>query len=526
MRFRDPRRVPRLTTASISDAEYLELTIGGVAHGGHCVARIPAGPDAGRVVFVRHALPGEKVLARITDKGKVWRADAVEVLDNPSPYRVASFWPEAGPGGVGGGELAHVSPAGQRLWKAAVLNEQLRRLAGVNVASLAPRLAVSAYLTPLDHGEKTHTVAVELGGTAKGAQETEVLPPGDTAALGVEPAKDWPDGAGYRTRIDLLVDETGEAGMRQARSHQIEPLTEMPLATEQLQQFAEQVGVWSTGWVPGSRVTIIAPAHPIDSESDTAPLLLVDGEPLPRPDGSTGLLEQVSVGGKQYQYRLAPNGFWQVHAQAPETLVAAVLQAAGELVGKKVLELYAGAGLFTSPLAAAIGARGKLLTIEGSKSAVEYARANIDGLRAQLGAANLPEIEQWAGSVARLLPRVSNPQPNRHRAPRGSAANTRTAGTHSLVRDTGPSEQPLFDLCVVDPPREGLEKEVLQQLIDLAPTRFVYVSCDPAALARDTGRLIQGGYHLSELRAFDLFPMTHHVESVATFDLIAPGSYA
>ncbi len=100
----------------------VELEVGPVAHGGHCVARYD-----GRVVFVRHTLPGEQVRARVTEGGdaaKFWRADAVEILE-ASPDRVPSVWPEAGPGGVGGGELAHVALDAQRRWKRDVLAEQL-----------------------------------------------------------------------------------------------------------------------------------------------------------------------------------------------------------------------------------------------------------------------------------------------------------------------------------------------------------------------------------------------------------------
>src|SRR5690606_33662822 len=118
----------------VEAGDVVELEIGPVAHGGHCVARLTeAGGGGGRVVFVRHALPGERVRARLTEaasEARYWRAEAIEVLE-ASPDRVPSAWPQAGPGGVGGGELAHVELAAQRRWKGAVLAEQLARLAGV-----------------------------------------------------------------------------------------------------------------------------------------------------------------------------------------------------------------------------------------------------------------------------------------------------------------------------------------------------------------------------------------------------------
>jgi len=475
MRLRDPKRYPtlRLPARSVASpglgssvGEEIELTAGAVAHGGHCVARIEnndaAGqpnPDGGRVVFVRHALPGERVLARITDKGKIWRADAIAVLDNESPYRVPPCWPEAGPNGVGGGELSHVSPAGQRLWKAAVLAEQMRRLAGVDVAKVNPSLAISALtFQPLHHAHPE--------------------------APGAEPAANWPEAAGYRTRIDLISNAAGQLGMRQARSHDVVPLTDMPLATDRLREFAAESGIWQQRWPAGSRVTIEAPNR-------SNPVVLLDGEPLAAHEDTQILREFVRVGDRTYEYQIAPGGFWQVHANAPETLVAAVLAAAGDLEARRVLELYSGSGLFTLPLAVGIGPKGKLITVEGAKAAVESAQRNLAALREQMGKKALPPTEQLAGSVGRTLTRLQMSQPHLR-----------------------------FNLIVVDPPREGLEKGVVEQLATFEADRIIYISCDPAALARDTSRLIQTGYQLINLRAFDLFPHTHHVESIAFFDRI------
>ena len=369
--------------AKLADDE-LVLTVGPVAHGGHCVARIPESsddgkpnPDAGRVVFVRHALPGERVIARITDKGKIWRADAIAILENSSLDRVPTIWPEAGSDGVGGGELAHVSPDGQRRWKAAVVAEQMRRLAGVDISQLNPDLAVSAVtLGPLHHQPyRADTGSMSKYSLTSGGkpQWDDNSHPAQERSLGVDTARGGESENGYRTRIDLLVDDQGRAGMRQARSHQIIPLTDMPLATDELRAFAKAKGVWTKRWKPGSRLTVIAPANSRPGVPDSQPLLLIDGEPQPRPDGSTGLTELVTVNGRTYTHQLAPNGFWQVHAEAPQTLVEAVLAAAGDLEARRVLELYSGAGLFTLPLAAAIGSHGKLVTVEGSKPAVEFA---------------------------------------------------------------------------------------------------------------------------------------------------------
>src|SRR5687767_3744642 len=110
------------------DAAVLELEVGHIAHGGHCLARAPDG----RVVFVRHALPGERVRARVTEQRREYlRADAIEVL-TASPDRVTPPCPWAGPDRCGGCDLQHVAPAAQADLKAAVVREQLVRLGGMS----------------------------------------------------------------------------------------------------------------------------------------------------------------------------------------------------------------------------------------------------------------------------------------------------------------------------------------------------------------------------------------------------------
>lgn len=159
----------------------LELQIGPVAHGGHCVARAEAGPGGGRVVFVRHALPGERVRAVVSEDGggAFCRADVVAVLE-PAADRVAAPCSWARAGGCGGCDLQHVDPAGQRAWKAAVLAEQLHRLAGIDRAV---------------------------------------------------PVEELPGGPlGWRHRVRLAVDDEGRAGLRAHRSHDVLPIADCPLA--------------------------------------------------------------------------------------------------------------------------------------------------------------------------------------------------------------------------------------------------------------------------------------------------------
>ncbi|NKY10504.1 TRAM domain-containing protein [Cellulomonas hominis] len=413
--------------------DVVELEVGPVAHGGHCVARLRApGEDGpGRVVFVRHALPGERVRARLTETGakaRFWRADAVEVLD-ASADRVESAWPEAGPGGVGGGELAHVRLDAQRTWKAGVLREQLHRLAQVD-----------------------RDVPVR--------------------AL---PGDDERGGLGWRTRVGFLADREGRAGMRRFRSHDVLPVTTMPLMSGAL----AELDLLGRRWAPGARIEAVAPA------GGDQPVVLVDGQPFdlrrgkadPRPNARAAVRERVAVGDHEWTYRVAAAGFWQVHREAPAALTGAVLSALGDVAGGRVLDLYSGAGLFTLPLADAVGESGSVVAVEGADRAVRDARRNLH---------DRPQVALHGGDVAGVLA-------------------SGEAGTRA-------------DAVVLDPPRVGAGRDVVRAVAGLGPSRVVYVACDPAALARDVAYLAEEGFALRDVTGYDLFPMTHHVEAVAVLE--------
>jgi tRNA/tmRNA/rRNA uracil-C5-methylase (TrmA/RlmC/RlmD family) len=258
------------------------VEVGPVAHGGHCVAR-----HEGRVLFVRHTLPGEHVMVRVTDDShaRFWRADAVEVLV-PSPDRVPVRCPIAGPGLCGGCDFQHVDLAGQRRLKTAVVAEQLQRLAGISW---------------------------------------------DGEVVGVD-APDTADGLHWRTRMRYQVDDEGRAGLRSARSHAVVPLPEQgcPIAHRRTPS------VVADRWPPGSELIAVASA-------DSAALLL-DGR---LQQGDAELSEQAA--GRSWE--VAASGFWQVHPAAADTLVAAVLEGLAPQPGEQAFDLYCGVGLFAGALA-------------------------------------------------------------------------------------------------------------------------------------------------------------------------------
>ncbi len=399
------------------DAE-LELTIGPAAHGGHCVAR-----HEGKVVFVRHAIPGERVKARITSKNSRYsRADAVQVIE-ASPDRVPSVWPQAGPGGVGGGELGHLALAAQRIWKRDVIKDVLGRI---------------------------------------GRLDTESDPIAGLSVQGLagEPAH----GLGYRTRVELVADGAGRAGMHGFRSNEVLAVSDLPLAHERI----AELGLTSRQWQPGARIRAIAP-------SDGEPLVLVDDAPLK--GKRRRVRERVEMpDGSVLAYRVDAAGFWQVHTCAPSALVNQVVRAADVSEGDVVYDLYSGAGLLTSPLAGAAGSGGRVIAVEGDEKAARDARRN---------AHTHDTIDLRHGDVRATLADL---------------------------------EEARADVVVLDPPRAGAGEQVMAEITAKKPRRIVYVACDPAALARDVSSAAAGGYRLTDLAAFDLFPHTHHMECVATLE--------
>lgn len=429
---------------SLVGTEY-EVEVGPVAHGGHCVARTAEG----RVLFVRHTLPGEKVIARVTDgdeESRFLRADAVTVLE-PSKDRVEAPCPYAGPGRCGGCDWQHAKPGAQRRLKAEVITEQLQRLAG---------------LTPEEAG---------WDGTVLPA-EGDKLPSGEVPA--------------WRTRMQYAVDPDGNAGLRRHRSHEVEPVEHCMIAAPGISELGIEKHDWSgmesveaiaaTGSQdrqiilepkPGARLPLVELDKPVSvlriAEQDGG-VHRVHGRPFvrERADGRT--------------YRVGNGGFWQVHPKAAETLMLAVMQGLTPRKGETALDLYCGVGLFAGAIADRVGAQGAVVGIESGKRAVEDARHN-------LAAFDRVRIEQ--GKVEATLPR------------------------------TGITE---VDLIVLDPPRAGAGKQTVKHLVGLGARRIAYVACDPAALARDLGYFRDGGYRVRSLRAFDLFPMTHHVECVAILE--------
>jgi tRNA/tmRNA/rRNA uracil-C5-methylase (TrmA/RlmC/RlmD family) len=373
------------------------------------------------VVFVRHSLPGELVEVALTQTtSKFSRGDAVRVLD-ASPERVNPPCPYAHPGGCGGCDLQHASLDARTRWKASLVQEHLARIAGVT-------------------------------------RVVEVLS---------APA----EAKGSRTRLRCGVDEDGHLGLRASRSHDLVVLDDCWIADEGFR------AAFSTSWHGADEVELRAigegePFAVVRRETPRGSLVEVcslRGEPL---DPSTKSRVKVN----EHVYSVSPRSFWQSHRSAPELLVNLVGQFADAKAGEHAVDLFSGVGLFTVPLARAVGASGRVTAVESSPYAVRDARENAEGV-------GVVKVREWM------------------------------VGARAINDAVAPG-----DVVVLDPPRNGLAKGVVEALVRRAPRRVVYVSCDAATFSRDLKSFLAGGFTLADLRVIDLFPMTEHVEIVGVLD--------
>jgi tRNA/tmRNA/rRNA uracil-C5-methylase (TrmA/RlmC/RlmD family) len=390
--------------------QVIEVQIEKVAHGGIFVAR-----HEGRVVFVSHVLPGEVAKVRVfEDKGGSFcRAEPVEIIQ-ASPDRVPHFWKKAED--AGGAEFGHIKLSRQRELKADVLEEGLSRFAGIGM-----RVLVQAA-------------------------------PGDEEA----------NGLGYRTRVQLHVDENGDAGPYKERTHEVVRVKKLPLAVAEI----EELGVHLKNWQDVKKIEI--------AYSSTGQLQWTVDKKL---KGEEKFIER--AGGRTF--RLSPGAFWQVHKEAANLLAAEVVSMAKEQnfdpQGQNY-DLYGGVGLFSGALAAAFGLDLKITTVEASKTAAEDAKRNLVDIKGAKSVA-LP-TERFLDELA----------------------------SHGKLKSNS--------TIIIDPPRSGAGRHVIDRLLELSPAHLIYVACDPIALSRDLKPLTEAGYKISKIAAYDLFPHTHHFETIVS----------
>lgn len=294
------------------------------------------------------------------------------------------------------------------------------------------------------------------------------------------PGDDESNGLGYRSRVRLHVDEsTGVVGPYAARSRRVIDVSSLPLANDEVEQIAPLGDVMNGV----ETVDLVAP-----SGDDPRMLLRLAGEKT-----RSGENDRVGELVEDRGFIVRAGGFWQVHREAPALLFSAVRDAVGVLLsqgrfetGAANLDLYGGAGLLAAAMLEAAGPSLKVTTVEAEAGATEDAGENLADFVGAL--AITARVDRHLGEL------LAAAAPVRDRIRRGTV--------------------------VLDPPRSGAGGDVMRQLTELAPANVIYVACDPVALARDTKTLCQAGYELSSLRAFDIFPHTHHFETVAVFQRV------
>lgn len=350
---------------SLVGQEY-EVEVGPVAHGGHCIARTAEG----QVLFVRHTLPGEKVVAKVTDgatDSRFLRADAVRIIEE-SKDRVKAPCPFMRPRQVRRLRLAARQAGRPAPTKGEVIAEQLQRLAG---------------LTPEEAG---------WDGTVMPA-EGDKLPPGEVPA--------------WRTRVQYAIDADGRVGLRKHRSHDVEIIDQCMIAAPGV----TELGIEKQDWPQMATVEAIAATGSHDRqviltprEGGRLPLVELD-KPVSvlRVDERDGGVHRVHGRGfvreraDDRTYRVGSGGFWQVHPQAADTLVRAVMQGLLPRKNDTALDLYCGVGLFAGAIGQRIGEKGAVLGIESGKRAVEDARHNLK---------DLDRVRIEHGKVDQVLPRT------------------------------------------------------------------------------------------------------------------------
>lgn len=394
--------------------QVVDLVVGELAAGGVCVAH-----HDGATFFVRGALPEERVRARVTASIRSGRIKFATVQDvyEPSPYRVDPPCPAAGI--CGGCDLQHVDRAFQLRWKAAVVAQQLQRIGGIDT----------------------------IAGTAT-ADFVQVQQVGE------------PSGLGWRTRFVTDADPDGALGFHRHRSATIEPVSGCPIAVSELQD------IFSRTQSPGVRV------HVALGEEPTVWTDAHDGVAISATWRERPWHIRQAMG---RQWRVATDGFWQAHRDAADILARQVQSFAAVSTGDRVVDLYAGVGLF----AAAVGDASEVIAVEGDPTSVRLARRNLH-------------------------------------------QDSQISIVHADVREYRYNED--VDVTVMDPPRSGAGPDVIARVARHTRRAIVHVGCDGANTARDLRVLLEAGWQIVDMVWFDLFPMTHHVESVALLQRITPPS--
>lgn len=435
-----------------------------ISHEGRGIAHYTEGTDhpkdkQGKKVFIRYALPGETVEAQITHQAKkLEEADCVQLVSEPSPYRVDPICPHFG--SCGGCSMQHIHTDEQIRVKQDVLKSHLEHFAGIQPLEwLAPILSLRS-----DYRHK--------------------------ARIGIR----------YIPNKNKLL-----MGFREAQSNRLTDIQTCKILNQGLDQALPELRALLESLKGKSDIGHIELAK---GDEDTA-LLVRHINKLNQDD--VNRLKKFALD-KQWQLYLQPKGIESLHriddaqaemrlhyqlhefdikfsfkptdfTQVNPTVNAQMIKMACELLqlksGERVLDLFCGLGNFSLPLARKVGSEGSVVGVEGSEEMVSRGTENA----LKNGITNVKFYSQDL---------------------------TQDFSQHSWANQG-------FDALLIDPPRAGAE-EIMNYVPNFGAKRIVYVSCNPATLARDAGILVQYGYELKKTGVMDMFTHTGHVESIALFE--------
>ena len=395
------------------DLPPLELELTGFASGGKAVARAPDG----RAVLVEYGIPGERVVARVTEEHASYlEATVVEVID-PSPHRVEPRCQYFGR--CGGCQLQHIDYAEQLRLKEGVVREQLQRIGRFGSPPLRPVLGM---------------------------------------------AEPW----AYRNHMRFTVRREGYVGFMERGTHRFLRIDHCEIASERANEVLREVQDATTG----TRQVAVR----VGEQSGE---LLVQ----PKLEWRHGLEGDLPSGQLWYSerllgrdFRISAAAFFQVNTRQAELLLELAMDRIVAGRPGVVVDAYSGVGTFAALLSSTVP---QVVAIEESAAATADAEVNLRGL-----------------SNVRIVV--------------------------ATVEEALPDIEPSPDVVVVDPPRIGVRRTVIDAVLASAARRVVYVSCDPATLARDLRLMVDGGFDLTEVQPVDMFPQTQHIECVATLDRPRP----
>lgn len=392
----------------------IELDLTGFANGGRAVGHA----EDGRVVFVEYGIPGERVIAEITNDAPGFiEATAVLVL-RAAEARVEA--PCSYFGRCGGCQLQHIDYPEQLRLKTGVVRDQLER-----VGHFEAEDAASKTLEMLGMNDPWH----------------------------------------YRNHMRYTVRRDGQVGFMQRGTHRFLRINQCEIASERANELLTEI----QDRTMQTRQVSIRVAEQADDYLIQPHLQWRPRTPATRPSsGQRSYHERLG----ERDYRISAAAFFQVNTRQAELLIRLVVERVLEAQPNVVVDAYAGVGTFAAQLAPEVG---QIITIESSAAADSDAAINLDGL---------DNVERLAGNVEALLPGL----------------------------------QPSPDVVIIDPPRSGLEASTIEAMIASRAKRVVYVSCDPATLARDLRVFVDGGFDLIEVQPVDMFPHTQHIECVTVLD--------